>query len=245
MNHLRLGIACEDNGHYTVATRLVDAALLARHTWLTGKLPDHRSHVGLAPDSAWYKYDPTDANDLRPIVLDGRRIAPSGHIAGKPLRPEAGMWRKILLLFCHRDPRPDAVLLLRDLDGYPDRLDGMQQAAQDIEWPFPIAIAAAQPEIEAWWISGFTPSTPAERGTLHALTRELSFDPTLESHRLTSHPNDAATDAKRVLSRLCGDDPERRDRCLEDRHSLRQRGLKNGLTPFLDEIDRHVLPAFR
>lgn len=245
MNHLRLGIACEDNGHYTAATRLIDAALLERHTWLAGKLPAHRSHCGLEPDQPWYKYDPADANDLRPIVVDGRRIAPSGHINGKPLRHKAGMWRKILLLFCHRAPRPDAVLLLRDLDGYPTRLEGMQQAARELEWPFPIAVAAAEPEVEAWWIAGFTPELPAERAALQDLTRELSFDPTRESHRLTSRPNDAATDAKRVLSRLVGDDPERRDRCLHDRPLLRQRGLHNGLAPFLDELDHHIVPAFR
>lgn len=245
MNHLRLGIACEDNGHYTVATRLLDAALLDRHPWLADRLPAHRTHSGLAPDEPWYKYDPADANDLRPIVLDNRRIAPSGHINGKPLRPEAGMWRKILLLFCHRDPRPDAVLLLRDLDGYPSRLEGMQQAARELEWPFPIAIGAAQPEVEAWWVSGFTPELPREHSALQALTRELSFDPTRESQRLTSHPNDAPTDAKRVLSRLCGDDPERLDRCLQDRPLLRQRGLHNGLTRSLDELDRHIVPAFR
>ena len=245
MNHLRLGIAGEDNGHYTVATRLVDAALLDRHTWLTDRLSAHRSHCGVHPGDPWHKYDRDDANDLRPIEIDGRRIAPSGHINGKPLRPEAGMWRKILLLFCHRKPRPDAVLLIRDLDGYPTRLGGMQQAARELEWPFPIAIAAPQPEVEAWWVSGFTPTLPAEHSALRALTRELSFNPTTESQRLTSHPNDAPTDAKRVLSRLCGDDPERQDRCLEDRRLLRERGLHNGLVSFLDELEQHVVPAFR
>ena len=47
--------------------------------------------------------------------------------------------------------------------------------------------------------------------------RALSFDPTTQSHRLTSHPNEAATDAKRVLHQLTEDDREREGRCLADR----------------------------
>lgn len=244
MNYLRLGIACEDRGHHTVATRLVDAALLDRHAWLDGKLPAHRICHGLAPEEPWYKYDPADANDLRPVVIGDKRIPVHGHINGERLRHEAGMWRKTLLLFCHSTPRPDAVLLLRDLDGHATRREGMEQAARGFQWPFAIAIAAPQPEVEAWWVSGFTAETPTEHKTLRALAGELSFDPTTSSHRLTSHPNDASTDAKRVLSRLCGDDTDRQDRCLQDRALLRQRGAGNGLCAFLDELDHRIVPTF-
>ena len=63
------------------------------------------------------------------------------------------------------------------------------------------ATAAAQtppqPEIEGWIISGFL-AKGEERAQLARIRNELSFDPTLESHRLTSHPNTSARDAKRV-----------------------------------------------
>ena len=117
MSTLVVGVACEDNGHFFAVSKLVDAALISRHTWLDGIIEDCRRWHGLADDRRWYKYDPRDANDLRPIVLDGGTIAPSGHIAGVPLKPEAGMWRRVLMLFCHCEPRPDVVILARDLDG--------------------------------------------------------------------------------------------------------------------------------
>jgi|JI6StandDraft_1071083.scaffolds.fasta_scaffold242008_1 hypothetical protein len=243
MSTLVVGVACEDNGHFFAVSKLVDAALISRHTWLDGIIEDCRRWHGLADDRRWYKYDKDDACDLRPIVLDGRTIAPSGHIAGVPLKPEAGMWRRTLLLFCHCEPRPDVVVLARDLDGYPRRREGMEQAALNLRWPFKIAIATAQPEVEAWVVSGFVPKDAAERERLRELREQLSFDPTAQSERLTSHPNDAGTDAKRVLSRLCGDDVERQGQCLDDRALLLRRGAGNGLSAFLAEIDQQIVPA--
>lgn len=245
MSTLVIGLVCEDHGHFSAVTRLVDAALVAGHGWLDGILYDCRRWRGLADDERWYKYDPADANDLRPIVLDGRRVAPHGHIGGVPLKPEAGMWRRALMLLCHCEPLPDVVVLARDLDGYPERREGIDQVVANLPWPFKIAVAAPQPEIEAWFVSGFVPADPTEQAQLAALCSELSFDPTLRSERLTSHPNDAPTDAKRVLSRLCGAAAERRGRCLDDRALLHRRGAANGLSAFLGEVDAHIVPALR
>ncbi len=153
------------------------------------------------------------------------------------------MWRRVLMLFCHCEPRPDVVILARDLDGYPGRREGMEQVVSGIPWPFQIALATAQPEVEAWVVSGFVPKDAAEQKRLRALREKLSFDPTTQSERLTSHPNDADTDAKRVLSELCGDDSVRQERCLDDRTLLRQRGAGNGLSAFLAEIDQQIVPA--
>jgi hypothetical protein len=245
-----IGIACEDSGHFSTVTRLVDDTLVTSHDWLDGVLADCRSWRGLKEGEAWYKYDPDDAHDLRPIVHEGQRIARHGLIKGEPLKPEAGMWRKVLMLFCDADPRPDVVILARDLDGYPGRRpgptrrDGIQQVREGFSWPFKIAVATPEPEIEAWLVSGFVPAGPDEQARLLALRRALSFDPTTQSERLTSHPNDAATDAKRVLAQLCGDEQERREACLADRELLRRRGGANGAAAFLDEVDELVVPRF-
>ena len=153
------------------------------------------------------------------------------------------MWRKALLLLCHAEPRPDIVVLARDLDGHPGRRDGIEQVCHQLPWPFPIVIAAPEPEIEGWIVSGFVPKNDDEHARLEQLRGELSFDPTIHSHRLTSHPNDTPTDAKRVLSRLCEDDRDREDACL-DRDVLRQRGALNWSRAFLDEVDQRVLPVF-
>jgi len=46
-----------------------------------------------------------------------------------------------------------------------------------------------------------------------------------------------------VLARLCEDDREREDACLE-RSVLRQRGAINGAHVFLEEVDQRVVPLF-
>jgi hypothetical protein len=239
-----IGVACEDNGHFFAVTRIVDDVLVATHRWLDGILADCRSWRGMVDGEHWYKYNPDDANDLRPITIDGVRIAPQGRIRGEPLRPEAGMWRKILMLFCHSNPRPEVVVLVRDVDGFTDRWAGVKQARDAFPWPFSVALALAEPEVEAWLVSGFVPHGPGERKVLEGIRRKLSFDPTTESHRLTSHPNDAPTDSKRILAELCGINEERRRACLADRATLRERGAANGLALFLDDVDQQIVPIF-
>lgn len=132
---------------------------------------------------------------------------------------------------------------MRDLDGYLDRRDGLEQVCSGLAWPFAIVAATPEPEIEGWIVSGFVPRNDDEQHRIEQLRRELSFDPALHSHRLTSHPNDAPTDAKRVLLRLCNDDPEREHACLV-REILHQRGANNCARVFLDDVDHRVSPVF-
>ncbi|HRG95111.1 MAG TPA: hypothetical protein PLR99_02610 [Polyangiaceae bacterium] len=240
---ITIGVACEDQGHFSVVTSLVDAASIAAHDWLDGILEDCRSWRGVDEGTAWYKPDPEDARNLRPVTRNGVTVRTHGHIQGVPRKAEAAMWRAVLMLFCTVEPTPDVVVLARDMDGY-ERREGLDQVRNGIGWPFSIAFAAPEPETEAWLVSGFIPRDDTERAALSALRSELSFDPSTESHRLTSHPNDATTDAKRVLRRLTGDDAERRAACLTNRDVLRARGAKNGLARFLDEIEEHVVPVF-
>jgi hypothetical protein len=239
----RIGFAGEDNDHFRIATALIDDALVSKVDWVRDVLETCREWRGLHAGERWYKYAPEDANDLRPVTFEGVTIKPQGWIAGEPLKPEAGMWRRILMLFCHSVPRPDIVVLARDLDRYPGRRAGMEQACRGLRWPFPIVAATPEPEIEAWIVAGFAPKNEDERARLERVRRELSFDPTHQAHRLTSHPNDAPTDAKRVLSQLCGGDRDREHACLV-RDVLYQRGADNHARAFLDEIDQRVLPVF-
>jgi hypothetical protein len=242
MSEVVVGLACEDRGHFCAVTRIVDDALLSTHAWLDGVIANCRSWGGLNPGEEWYKYNPDDAHDVRPVTIDGVRIAPQGHIGGEPLKPEAGMWRKVLLLFCHRDPQPEVVILVRDMDGYPERRGGLIQVRDGLRWPFRVVVAAAQPEVEAWRAAGFIASDDGERASLDAVRRELSFDPTTQSHRLTSHPNDAPTDAKRVLDCLCKGDEDRLDECLRNHDLLKDHGEHNGLATFLCEVDEKIVP---
>lgn len=60
----------------------------------------------------------------------------------------------------------------------------------------------------------------------------------------TSHPDHAATDAKRILASLRRGDRERRLECIADATLLRSRGAGNGLAAFLDEVEERSVPAF-
>jgi hypothetical protein len=239
-----IAFAGEDENHFRVVTALVDDALVTSIDWVRDVLDSCRTWRGLHGEERWYKYAPEDAYDLRPLTIGGVTIKPQGRIAGEPLKPEASMWRKVLLLFCHRDPRPDIVVLARDLDGYLERRDGLEQVCRGLVWPFAIVAATPEPEIEGWIVSGFVPQNDDELHRIEQLRGELSFDPALHSHRLTSRPNDAPTDAKRVLARLCNDDPEREHACLA-REVLHQRGASNWARAFLDDVDQQVPPVFR
>ena len=240
---IEVGFVGEDEGHFWVVTALMDEVLVERVDWLSGILESCRRWRGLRDHERWSKYQPDDVRDLRPVTIDGRTIKPQGRIAGKPLKPEASVWRKVLLRFCHANPVPDIVVLARDLDGDPGRRAAIDQVRNDLTWPFAVVAATPEPEIEAWLVSGFVPSDGTELGKLDLLCRELSFNPTMESHRLTSHPNTAPTDAKRVLLRLCDGNRDREQVCLE-RNVLHDRGERNHARRFLDEVAQKAVPKF-
>lgn len=252
---MRLAVVCEDRRHFEVVSLLVDAEALAHHDWLHGVLdyvrtwqatPDPQAHdvpylkVKMSSDEPrWSK--PVET------LPDGTKIRLQGHIGGQPVKPEANMWRKILAQLSAQRPRPTAVVLVRDLDGNAKRREGMKQALHpDLRWPpdMPIILATPEPEMEAWVISGFVAEDDNERVTLDRLRQELSFDPTTESHSLTSHPNDASADAKRVLVALTQGDTAREGRCLADRERLKERGEFNHCRAFLAEVCQKIVPRF-
>ncbi len=241
---MRFALVAEDHGHVIAATTLVDATALAHVDWLDGVLEDSRSWTGLKPEETWYKYNPADARDIRSFKINGRRFDPHGKINGEALKPEAGMWRAALMQLANSHPRPDLVVLVRDMDGYDTRREGMEQVRSGFEWPFPILIATPRPEVEAWHVAGFVPQDLDEQQRLNDLQHKLSFNPVTQSHRLTSHPNDAPTDSKIVLAVLTGGDAARKMACLDDITLLRTHGVGNGLAAFLQEAQEKVPPLF-
>jgi len=104
-----IGIAGEDEGHFRIATTLIDDALLGNLRWLHGVLESCRGWCGFEAHERWSKYRSEDAYDLRPMQRGTRTFRPQGWIGGEPLKPEAGMWRRVLWRFQERDPLPDIV----------------------------------------------------------------------------------------------------------------------------------------
>lgn len=153
------------------------------------------------------------------------------------------MYRKLLHAFDQSTPRPEIVILARDGDGRARaRRRGFTQVTEHLSWPFAVILAMPEPESEAWFICGFEARSDAERAAHAQLCARLSFDPVTQAHRLTSKPNDAATDAKRVLDGLCTD-VTRRSTCLAaPLDLLAQRGARVGLADLLADLRAHLVP---
>lgn len=234
-----IAVVAEDDGHYWVTTRIIDAVLEREVPWLAGIVKDCRTYRGESETEEWFKLSQKNR-----LTVGGVRLRTHGMIAGRPLEPEAGLWRDVLTWFRSLKPCPEVVLLVRDLDGASRKRAGILQVRDLMAWPFVVVVATPEPEIEAWVVAGFEPRDDDETAALRSVAAELSFDPTHEPHRLTAHPNDAPRDAKRVLSRLSGDHRDRELECLDDHARLRRRGAATYLPEFLDEVEQRLVPHF-
>lgn len=236
-----IGWVREDTAHDVAVKTLVARVVADEVPWFD---PEQAPHL-----LAWVGLDGAPhlevkaCRHLQPRGPGGARLKLHGHIDGQRLEPEARQWRKALVAFAASDPQPHVVIIARDGDGHgAARRRGFEQVVEGLKWPFDVVLAMPEPEGEAWFIAGLVPADETERARLDALTRALSFDPTAQPHRLTSKPNDAPTDTKRVLKALTGDDPERNKACLlHPLPTLCDRGAEVGLARFVEDA-RAVVP---
>jgi hypothetical protein len=263
---VRIVLAGEDQAHRALMTHLADRVLLdeaAKRSadWINDEsLQFFRSYSGRGDEDRpeHLRFYPlaqakADAEDLpKHRTIGGRRIKLHGHIDGKPLRPEAGFWRRVLLLLAGDDPPPDLLIVAHDTDGDRARVKDLEQAVA-LTHPIPVIIAAPHQDAEAWFVAGFRPRSDAEHRRLSERRKELSFDPPEEPHRLTAHPNDARTDAKRVLRIFVFDEDASRaptleemgdlcERTLDDLALLERRGEACGLAAFLAAVRSTLAP---
>ncbi|MBI5512742.1 MAG: hypothetical protein HY909_03185 [Deltaproteobacteria bacterium] len=182
------------------------------------------------------------------LTIQGRPVKLRGHLGGQPLAPEAQKWRRLLVGVLALEP--SGVMIARDTDGEPARLQGLRQV---VEWlrqqrrnPA-FVIAAPHQDAECWFVAGFDTEDTQVQGGMRSLRVALKFDPVRHPERLTAHPNDAPTDAKRVLRTLLGLEAKSRpldpdelrkhqERLLGDLERLPRNGLATGLTEFLREV---------
>lgn len=189
--------------------------------------------------------------------IAGQPIRLTGYMDGKPLKPEAAFWRRVFLLFAAEEPPPDVLIVVRDTDGDLRRLEGLGQALDFLRTfprPLPVVVAAPNQDAEAWFVAGFVPQDEPERRRLKERTEILSFNPSEEPHRLTARPNEAPTDAKRVLRILVFNEDQSRppsveelpdlcERTLHDLALLERRGERCGLSPFLRDLRATLVPC--
>jgi hypothetical protein len=153
----------------------------------------------------------------------------------------------------------EGIVVATDTDGF-DRavLAAVAQHLPDLDRPSaprPIVLAIAHPEAESWFVLGFVPTHEAERQRHGELVRALGFDPVTAPHRLTARPNDAATDAKRVLcgllwghhrAKAAGREqlPELLSRCLPAAAIIEAHGAACGIRAFVADVRHWLSPRF-
>lgn len=234
-----IAVAGEDRGHFETTTRLADRRIGEQVAWTAEFLEHVRRwlHDGERP---WF--------DLHRSLAAARsqRLPIKGLFAGESGMPDAKMIRAQLLSWAElvrRGVRIDAVVLVRDLDGRPERLQGMRQAVRTGSWPFVVLVAWCEPEVEAWKVGCFVPEDDAERARFASLAMRLSFNPTAEPERLHSAVTGSQRDAKKIARELFDGDAERGWRCLElPFEQLRVRGGTTGLADFLKQVDEKLVP---
>jgi hypothetical protein len=172
----------------------------------------------------------------------GRRYGHfEGEISGEPYAHQA----RNALTLCHEIGMPLAVILVCDEDSQPERIEGLNQAREDhkkfYEPDYPIVVGVANPCREAWVLCGFE-ARDSEKQKLLDKTRELTFDPTRDSHKLTTA--DTVRNAKRVLESLIGSDFDREVRCWNETNfeHFFNHGTQCGLKAYLEEVQEHLSP---
>ncbi len=200
--------------------------------------------------------------DIRDIIERAKKLGlriPKflGHGQDGSLKADGAATKKILMLIqflCHKKSRQvRAVLLIRDIDNQPARVEGIEQVRSEHNGQqpkFEIIIGIADRMREAWVLNGFIPSSSEEIQSLEEIKTKLKFDPCEEAHRLRSNSweePDRARNPKVVVKKLTGGDNSREQQCWEETslEILRTRGIHTGLTAYLHEIEQRLVPVIR
>ncbi|MCB9760671.1 MAG: hypothetical protein H6739_12585 [Alphaproteobacteria bacterium] len=244
----RFGVAAEDDGGFTIATRLADRVLCEEvHDWIEAEQLDHqRAWTDPEGECGYLDLHVAMRRARRRFVgRSGFSASVHGKFGGEAGKPDARMFRAALVLFKDAPRPPVIVVIARDMDSEPAKREGFAQAQAAGDWPFIVVLAGMQPESEAWRLPGFVPRDDADEKALTEARAALGFDPTREPERLTHGRQTDPKDAKRWSAHLLGDDPDREARCLEaplDR--LTGRGEGCGLQAYLDDV-REALKQLR
>ncbi|MCY1030472.1 hypothetical protein OV207_03310 [Corallococcus sp. BB11-1] len=237
-----LGVVCEARSDRDTACALADRVLVEAIDWLDDAMLDtQRRWRGLTPAEPFLRWASVKAEATR-VGLRGL----FGYFGNKPGEPDALMARRALLLFVDAEPKPQAVMLIRDSDADAERRNGLEQARDDKPWPFEVVIGVAEPKRECWVLAGFD-AKESEEDVLRQEEQRLSFHPVRDAHRLTAQEHGAKKDAKKVLDALTSGRLEREEECLRSTSLdvLRTRGKKVGLAEFLDEVRERLVPVVR
>jgi hypothetical protein len=238
---LSLVVVCEAPADGQTGCDLADRVFCDKVSWIEEEmLPHLREWRGLAPQ------DPCLLWRNVPDLAKARRVRAHGHFDGEPGALQAAVARKALLLVFTISPCPDGIVLLRDDDGRPEVRRGFDQARTAARLPLPVVIGVASTKRECWVLAGFEPQNQHEEAALEKLRQELGFDPRDKAELLTAKHDADQRSAKRVLNALTEGDWQREAGCWRktDLGVLAARGKHSGLTHYLDEVHKHLVPLF-
>ena len=246
----RILVVAEAEADWRMVTHLIDRKSLHHAPdWMKDdpeSIAAHREWCGLEANTAF-----TTLSRLKRIAKDKQKsgfrgAGPLGFSSSMPRGYEWPSLRKVFILsVLGPNPGPDVIVYTRDMDRQLlERKESIEDAISKMpDLPFAVVMANANPKREAWILNGFVASNASEEARLQEVRDELHFDPCEAAEGLDASTHGALKDAKRVLRRLTGSDPERELDCLNAPWGvLRQRGKGTGLADFLDEIKRQIVP---
>jgi hypothetical protein len=227
-----IALLVEAEADAKTASGLVDRVLAEAAHWIADGDPEHYRR--------WHTIHWKNVRRL----CEEHGVVLHGGFGEAARKPDARAARRALMLLAKLGP-PEAVVMLRDADDQPARLEGLRQGRDDHRQPLAasrIAVGVADPTREAWHLAGFEAATTVETKALSEERQRLGFDPTRHPHRLRRR---GERSIKPVLEALTGGDRDREQRCLECAHDrLEQTGVECGLTDFLAEVRERVVPCF-
>ena len=198
-------VAGDDHAHRVLIQRLVDATLedAGRGGWPDRDELDQariwfsREHAPALRGWQMGFYNPKDAKaDLSRLpTRSGRPLFSNRRQRGEAVAGDSA-FDDVIQLMNLLDPRPDMLVMVRDVDRAHDReVLPRRERSGVVE-----ILGLARPEAEAWVLAALERPDP-ER--VEALRRALGFDPTRNPERCNSAPSPSPgrtpRDAKRVL----------------------------------------------
>jgi hypothetical protein len=239
-------IIVESRADAEISTKLAERVLLEKVEWLE---PDTLDSLiqwsGLesgTEHSCWknigdiIEHFSTEFNF--PKIRSNGKLKTDGKAASKVMK---------LISFLQYKLKRDitAVIFIRDLDNQPERRQHLDQARSEYtgQPKLEIVIGTADRMREAWVLNGFMSLNPEEEKTLKDITKKLNFNPCTEAHRLRSTSSDERY-PKMVVKKLTDGDYSREQQCWEKTNLeiLRSRGKSTGLTDYLDEVEKRLIP---
>ncbi|MDB6170824.1 MAG: hypothetical protein JWL59_135 [Chthoniobacteraceae bacterium] len=241
---LRITVIAEAAADFQHVTELIDRSVReqAPDWWDGEQIDEAREYCGIQPETEFTRW-----RDLRHLSA-GRGMLRNGGILDMNQPQRLGFdyasGRKALILCANAQPRPDVVLLVRDMDQQPkERKQSLGAARDDIPAAaMRVLLALPSAKREAWALAGWEPGSDLEHAAFAAVRMGLAFNPCEHSQQLDAMEHGAVRDAKRVLGILTGEDPEREAKCWRETawETLEARGSQNGLADFLNELNALV-----